>query len=229
MPKNNKKAAQRKNKIPRSEGKRGRVETREQLLDAAMELFARKGYRGTSVRDLAAGAGVTTGGFYSNFRSKSDIYIAILDRITTTIEQIVDELTNETIEVMKQRGGSHMEYRLFSRPLLRLLDEASRHDAVLQILLREGLGRDPDFQREIDRVWERFVHTVKRALDTYIDAGFARPYDTELMARALVPMSIAMGLYDVRTKGARRKEIVSLLAAMAQGGASQWLAWRDLD
>lgn len=70
---------------------------------------------------------------------------------------------------------------------------------------------------------------ARRALDMYVEAGFAKPYDTELVARALVPMSIAMSLYDQQTGGKRRTEIVSLLASMLQGGASQWVAWAELE
>ena len=226
MPKRTKK----KNSDQKENGaawKRGKEETSEQLLYAALELFAQKGYRGTSVRDLAAAAGVTTGAFYSNFRSKRDIYVAVTDRITSTIQSIVDQLTKEIIEVMKERGSARMEFDLLSKPIQRLFEEAYKHEALLNILIREGLGRDPEFQREIDRVWERYVQVAKRALDTYILAGFAKPYDTELVARALVPMSIAMGLYDVKTKGERRNDIVVLLASMLHGGASQWVSWRE--
>lgn len=221
----NKKRVQR-----RSSGlRRGKDETRERLLEAAMELFAQKGYRGSSVRDLAAAAGVTTGAFYSNFKSKREIYIAIIEKIMDTVQGIVDEMVPEIISVMKKRGGLRMEYELLRRPIVRLLDEGFRHQALLQILHREGLGRDPEFQREIDRAWERFMEMGKRALDMYIGAGFAKPYDTELFARAMVPLYIAMSLYDGRTEGRRREEIVSLLAATLNGGASQWVAWRELE
>lgn len=216
-------------KIKRPESRRGKEETRELLLEAAMELFAQKGYRGTSVRDLASGAGMTTGGFYSNFMSKRDIYIAIIDKITETVRVIVDDTVIGIIEVMKKRGGVRMEYELLASPINRLLDEASKHEALMHILRREGLGRDPDFQREIDRVWERFVDVMKRALDMYIEAGFARPYDTKLMARALLPAFIAMSLYDTVTDGRHREDIVSLLASMLHGGPSQWVAWQDLE
>ncbi len=213
----------------RREERRGKEETRELLLSSAMELFARKGYRGTSVRDLASTAGVTTGSLYSNFERKHDIYVAILDRITDSIEEIVGELARDTIEGMKKRRGEPMEYELLSRVIHRLFDEAARHESHLRILLREGPGRDPEFQRQINRVWERFVETTGRALDSYIKAGFAKPYDTTLMARALVPMFIAMCLFDVRTKGRRRGDIVSLLASMLHGGPSLWVTWRELE
>ena len=223
------KAGSRKDRRPGLEWRRGKEETKEHLITAALELFARKGYRGTSVRDLAADAGVTTGAFYSNFRSKRDIYIAIIDKITSTIQVMVDETAREVIELMKKRGDAHMEYELLRRPINRLLDEAARHESLMLILRREGLGQDPEFQRDIDRVWERFVAAAKNALDMYVEAEFAKPYDTELVARALVPMSIAMSLYDVQTKGERREDIVSLLASMLHGGATQWMMWRELE
>jgi len=211
-----------------SASRRGKEETREQLLQSAMELFADKGYRGASVRNVASQAGVTTGAFYSNFKSKREIYIAIIDQITDTIQNLVDEITSEIIAVMKKGGDKKMGYEMLRAPIRRLLDEAYRHESLMQIMRREGLGRDPEFQRDIDRVWDRLVEAARRALDTYVAAGFAKSYDTDLVARSLVSMGIAMSLYNIQTRGERRDDIVGLMASMLHGGVSQWVAWKDL-
>ena len=47
-------------------------ETHNRILDAALEAFARKGYDDTSVAEICQLAGVTKGGFYHHFPSKSD-------------------------------------------------------------------------------------------------------------------------------------------------------------
>jgi len=52
-------------------------ETRQTLLDAALELFAEKGYSDTSVPDIVQRAGVGHGTFYEYFRSRRDILLAI--------------------------------------------------------------------------------------------------------------------------------------------------------
>ncbi len=208
--------------------RRGKAETREELMSAAMELFARKGYRGTSVRDVASRAGVTTGAFYSNFRSKRDIYVAIINKIATTLEDIVDEIARENVELLKKKGV-HAEYELFRAPIIRLLEEGRRHNALLHIIRRETLGRDPEFQREFDRIFEKFVDVTRRALDLYIEAGLAKAYDTSLVARSIVPMFVSLSLYDVRTKGKYRQDIVSLVASFLYGGASKWVSWRKLE
>jgi len=59
--------------------------TRRAILKSAETLFARKGVEGTSVEEIAQHAGLTQGAIYSNFRSKSDLWSAIADEITNTI------------------------------------------------------------------------------------------------------------------------------------------------
>ena len=54
--------------------------TRELLLDAAIGVFAEKGYHGASLDDVADAAGFTKGAVYSNFTRKSDLFRALLER-----------------------------------------------------------------------------------------------------------------------------------------------------
>ena len=57
-----------------------REQTRERLLDAASEVFARRGYGAASLDDVAEAAGYTKGAVYSNFASKADLFMALLER-----------------------------------------------------------------------------------------------------------------------------------------------------
>ena len=52
--------------------------TRSEILQAAHLLFLRNGYHGTSMRQIAAEAGIALGGIYNHFDSKEDIFIAVL-------------------------------------------------------------------------------------------------------------------------------------------------------
>ena len=56
------------------------AQTREQLLVAARQMFARSGYGGTSVDMIAAEAGYSKGAIYSNFASKEAIFLELLER-----------------------------------------------------------------------------------------------------------------------------------------------------
>jgi len=61
--------------------------SRRQVLDAALELFSHRGYRATTVRDIAGEANVSTGNVYHHFPDKESIFHALLDefwRVTVT-------------------------------------------------------------------------------------------------------------------------------------------------
>ncbi len=60
--------------------KRSRSVTRERLLDAAAVVFAERGVAGASVEEVCERAGYTRGAFYSNFATKDELLVALLDR-----------------------------------------------------------------------------------------------------------------------------------------------------
>jgi TetR/AcrR family transcriptional repressor of nem operon len=55
-----------------------RTEVRKKIVDSARRLFNRHGFDNVSVQQIMAGAGLTHGGFYSYFKSKSDLYTEVL-------------------------------------------------------------------------------------------------------------------------------------------------------
>src|ERR1700679_3591932 len=63
-----------------------RALTRRRLLDSAEAVFARSGFHGASVEDIAREAGVTSGALYSNFAGKEDLFLALFEeRIATDV------------------------------------------------------------------------------------------------------------------------------------------------
>ncbi|MDT3446597.1 MULTISPECIES: TetR/AcrR family transcriptional regulator [unclassified Pseudofrankia] len=67
------------------------VARREQILDAAVELFARQGYRGTGLLELAERIGISHPGILHHFATKQDLLRAVLDRR----DQFVDRVTRD--------------------------------------------------------------------------------------------------------------------------------------
>ncbi len=57
-----------------------RAKTRARLLDAALELTRRQGFDRTTLQDIAAHAGVTTGSIYGNFKNRDDLFMALAQR-----------------------------------------------------------------------------------------------------------------------------------------------------
>jgi len=63
--------------MPKEKVKKGEV-TRQAIEDAAIELFVEQGYHATSMRQIAKRANLALGGIYNHFKSKDDLYEAII-------------------------------------------------------------------------------------------------------------------------------------------------------
>src|SRR6187551_3859976 len=70
-----------------------RDDTRDRLFEAAARVFEEHGIGGASIEAIAAAAGFTRGAFYSNFKSKDELIIAMLeDHVEQSIRRNLDML-----------------------------------------------------------------------------------------------------------------------------------------
>lgn len=65
--------------------------TRADIIEAAARAFARKGSQRTTMEDIAAESGFAVGSLYNYFDGKSDIYLSLLETISTEFEQLFDD------------------------------------------------------------------------------------------------------------------------------------------
>jgi len=65
--------------------------TAARIMDAAEDLFARQGYEGTSLRQIAEGAGIREPGLYNHFSSKQGLYEAVLHRALDPMARALEE------------------------------------------------------------------------------------------------------------------------------------------
>jgi AcrR family transcriptional regulator len=72
---------------------RKRRQTQAKLLDAALDAFAERGFHGTSVEEICERAGFSRGAFYSNYSSKTELFIALYHRAA---ESTLDTLNAHT-------------------------------------------------------------------------------------------------------------------------------------
>ena len=112
----------------RLDGRRAeaRGTARERLLDAAAEVFAERGYRASSVEDIATAAGLTKGAVYWNFDSKEDVFFAL-------IEERVDHRARELMGVTEHAPREAATAPLISRGVSSFADEQQ----ALVLLLHE--------------------------------------------------------------------------------------------
>ncbi|MCX4150187.1 TetR/AcrR family transcriptional regulator [Paraburkholderia madseniana] len=95
-------------------------QTRQRLLDAGQAIFMKKGFVAASVEDIAGAAGYTRGAFYSNFRSKNELFLELLRRdheaMQAGLQTIFENAaTREEMEerVLRYYSSLHRENKCF--------------------------------------------------------------------------------------------------------------------
>ncbi len=111
---------------PRRKGER----TAQRILDASEQLFAEKGYSGTTLRDVAEAVGIRIPSLYNHFASKDLLYAAVLDRGVTPVLELLDEAM---AAVQEQR----LEPARVISEVMALLEQ---HPRLPHLLLHETLG-----------------------------------------------------------------------------------------
>jgi AcrR family transcriptional regulator len=79
------------------------AQTRQRILDLALELFTERGFAGTSVADLAGRLGTSKAALYHHFRSKNEILAALLDAPTRRFDELVTQAPELTAEQLLGR------------------------------------------------------------------------------------------------------------------------------
>jgi AcrR family transcriptional regulator len=81
--------------------------TRRRLLEAAETVFARRGFHGASVEEIAREAGATTGALYSNFAGKEDLFLELFEESTAAQVREYSEIFSAGTRLEEQaRGGA---------------------------------------------------------------------------------------------------------------------------
>jgi AcrR family transcriptional regulator len=138
-----------------------RIDTKERLLDAAEEVFARAGYRAASLRAITARAAVNLAAVNYHFGSKRELVEAVFARRLAGMNQArVQGLSR--VRAQAREAGRRPEARV----LLAAFLEATLGHA------RRGAG-ERNFMTLVLRAYSDADHTVQRAFESYMEPAFS--------------------------------------------------------
>jgi TetR/AcrR family fatty acid metabolism transcriptional regulator len=163
---------------------------RAQILDAATQVFAEKGFHRATIRDVAKAAGIADGTIYNYFENKTALLLGLLNRINET------ELRGQHFEQVG-RG----DVRAFVRSYIRQRFEvfAQTGFEVFQVLLSEILVDSELRELYYQQVIAPTFDLAERYFQQWADAGVIRLRDTRLSLRAIAGMTL--GLIMLRIMG----------------------------
>jgi AcrR family transcriptional regulator len=162
--------------------------TRQHLLDAAAIVFARNGFHGSTLDEVAATAGFSKGAVYSNFKSKDDLFVALLDDRVERQFAVVSEVLDT---------GSHDAAEQFPRIREIFRSDMFWSDDFLTLWLEFVLyaRRNPEAQRKLAASAERSHARVQELIEhEYAAVGVTPSYPTGDLAEISLALFNGLGL-----------------------------------
>lgn len=178
------------------------ISARDKILDAAERLFARRGYAGVGMSEIAEAVGLSKSSLFHHFPTKAQLYAATADRILRAIEQALTmalaaggtpvERLDRWVDTIADLLGAHPDYaRLLLRGLFEddelsgaFAEERAVNDTLHRVigaatqLLKEGMGSGALRAASIP-------HTVQSLIGLLIYHFASGDFGAELLGRPL--------------------------------------------
>jgi AcrR family transcriptional regulator len=148
-------------------------DTRNRIIDAALEQLYERGYAGTTTRAIAQEAAVNEVTLFRHFGSKRNLFMAVIDRETDIGEEMTDHDFGFTgdLDVDLRMVGEQMAFHMVSRSKL------------IKIILMEAT-RDPDIWEHVSKTPLAVIGYITKYFEMLKDQGKVREGDPYLMAIA---------------------------------------------
>jgi AcrR family transcriptional regulator len=162
-----------------------RQASRDKILDSAEQLFARRGFSGVGLAEVAESVGFGKSSLFHHFRSKAELYAAVIARILGRIER---ELTQSLAQ-----GGQPVER--IERWLDGIIDLLAENPTYPRLLLRslfeddELTGELPD-EQDANASLQRVLASAGRLLREGMAAGQVRTANVAHTLQSIIGMTV---------------------------------------
>jgi AcrR family transcriptional regulator len=145
---------------------------RPDILDRVTPLFARLGYNGVSMRDLASAVGVTPAALYYHFKNKDELY-------TQAISRVFEQKTSAAKAVMRDEQEPSEKLETFIAWFVRTLNKDKDFRKLLQWAM---LDTDPKRLKKLTKnTFQDLFGTIRN-----VGESFRQQYDPHLLAVSII-------------------------------------------
>lgn len=166
---------------------RQRSDRKQQILELATEAFSREGYDKVTVKQLADGCGITEPAIYRHYKSKEEIYLAVLESLCDRLD------STELFAELEQVNDPETLLRGVSE---HLLEFHTRNQDICRLLLYAVLRGHERARQIFGLIRGNYVTFLAAQLDRLYEQGVIIEKNNEITARCFVGMVLdcAMGL-----------------------------------
>ena len=175
-------------------------ETHQKILASGMKLFLENGFERTNLRDLCAGAGITTGSYYRHFESKEELFSFFVQPAVDEIQQVFMDAES----LCKEAIGTGDLRRLWAiMDADQFLDYIYRNFDALKLLLKCSDGtKHSDFLNElVSMETDISMRSLKAAKERgLIQAELPSEQEMHLLCHAYVSSLLEAVMHDFSRK-----------------------------
>jgi TetR/AcrR family transcriptional regulator len=171
---------------PPEDGRRIRLSTaarRQQLIDTARRVFAERGFRGTTTREIASAAGVTEAVIFQHFPHKDLLYEAILE------QKAVESVAERWFAEMEAASAAGDDRELLRILYAGLLDQHERDPYYLRLTLYSALEEHP-LAGERHAYGTRLYTLIERHITRAQAEGRFRHGPAQVLVRAVLALPV---------------------------------------
>jgi AcrR family transcriptional regulator len=179
-------------------------ETRERILDAALNIFSNKGYHDTRMDEIVAASDTSKGSIYFYFPNKERLFLALVDQFADLLERrVIEAVESEEEGIARVRAA-----------LQACLETFGRYRRPAKILLVQAVGLGSVFEKKRIEVNDRFAGLIKQYLNESIAVGDIAPVDVEVVSYAWMGAIYGIVIRWVYTGEPDSERILSALLPM---------------
>ncbi|MDP4549271.1 TetR/AcrR family transcriptional regulator [Alkalihalobacillus macyae] len=133
--------------------------TQNKIKDTALSLFARKGFEGTSLSDIASGVGIKKPSLYAHFKNKEDLFLGVIYKVTVDYNEF---FANEAERLKGESPENQLYYLLVKNT------EYLRNDELGLIFKRMMLFPPESLREEIYQMFEKTEEVMKSVIKSIL-------------------------------------------------------------
>jgi TetR/AcrR family fatty acid metabolism transcriptional regulator len=152
------------------------LDTRTRILEAAVQVFAQKGYHETRMDDIVSASNTSKGSIYFYFPGKQEIFFGLIETFIGLLESRLKEAMDGAAHGMDQVDSAlTATLRLFSQ-----------YRTLAKIVLVQAVGLGAAFEDRRRMINDRFTNLIQARIEKGIQDGSLPAQNAELAARAWV-------------------------------------------
>src|SRR3989441_619203 len=172
-----------------------RTATRERILDAALEVFARKGYHRAIVDDIVRTSGTSKGAVYHHFPNKEALFLALVDDFAA-------RLARSAAAAIAEQHGALAKVECALTAALAIF---AANERLARLILLEAVSLGPTYQAKRAEVADRFAALIQGYLDEAVGDGSVAPLGTRVAPLARLRALHQVGAPWGPARGAARR------------------------